>query len=321
MDFELNEDQQAILEAVDRLLEQHAGPARAVELNKTGAYDFDLHNALEESGFSNVMNDMADPEREGSLAGLEAALVVESAARAASVASIGAQLLVAPTISTEPIEGPVALCTEAQLNKPVPVRYGAQAKTLLVLCENDVKVIPLKEGDMEPIRTSFGYPLGRLTRDVSAEATSLGAEAAVTMANWWRIALAAEAVGTMDAALNHTVEYLKQRRQFGRTIASFQAIQHRLSLCAVHLEGSRWLMREAAYHGATAEASATAAAFSLNAADQIFTEGHQMSGAIGFTHEFDLHVWTMRLQALRQEMSGLAGHRSTLVNARWRKSA
>ena len=48
MDFELNEDQQAITEAIDRLLAQHAGAARAIELNREGRYDENLHEALAE---------------------------------------------------------------------------------------------------------------------------------------------------------------------------------------------------------------------------------------------------------------------------------
>ncbi|HEY6131193.1 MAG TPA: hypothetical protein VIV27_04205, partial [Halioglobus sp.] len=82
-----------------------------------------------------------------------------------------------------------------------------------------------------------------------------------------------------------------------------------------------WLAREAAWHGAQPEGVAAAAAFALQAADQIFTETHQMSGAIGFTCEFDLHVWSMRLLALRQELDGVGGARRALVAARWGKRA
>lgn len=323
MDFELNEDQQAILESIDRLLGQHAGPARAIELNRQGQYDSDLHRRLEESGFSSIARDLAT---DTGPAGLEAALVVEAIARAGGVVAAAAQILVAPAISEEAIAGPIVLCTMDDLTKPVPLRFGAHAKTLLVLGFKEVYVIPLTAGEMEPVRTSFGYPMGRLTAvnrflDLSTAGERLGPEAAQAMTNWWRLSLAVEAVGTMDAALSHTVEYLKQRRQFGRTIGSFQAIQHRLSLCSIQVEASRWLTREAAWHGAQTEAVAAASAFALDAADQVFTETHQMSGAIGFTCEFDLHVWSMRLLALRQELGGVGGARRALVEARWGQTA
>ena len=323
MDFELNEDQQAILESIDRLLEQHAGPARSIELNREDQYDSNLHHRLEESGFSSIARDLAT---DTGPAGLEATLAVEAIARAGGVVAAAAQIMVAPAISEEDIAGPIALCTVAELTKPVPLRFGAQAKTLLALGCDEVYIIPLEDGEMEPVRSSFGYPMGRLTAtnrflDLGTAGQRLGPEAARAMTDWWRLSLAAEAVGTMDAALSHTVEYLKQRRQFGRTIGSFQAIQHRLALCSIQVEASRWLTREAAYHGAQAEAVAAAAAFALNAADQVFTETHQMSGAIGFTCEFDLHVWSMRLLALRQELGGVGGARRALVEARWGKKA
>jgi len=310
MDFELNEDQQAILEAVNRLLEQHAGPARAIKLFSDGGYDTELDTALTESGFNSILKDVGS---------LEAALVVEAIARNAGVCSAAAQLLVAPSViknkelSDKEITGPIALAV--QTDKPIPIRYLAHAKHLLLLTNDDVKLITLKDGDVEVVKSNFGYPMGRLVRPVTG--VSLGKEAAAKMRNSWRLSLALEAVGTMEAALKHTVDYVKQRRQFGRAIGSFQAIQHRLSICAIQVEGSRWLAREAAYHGAPEESVATAAAFALSAADLIFTETHQMSGAIGFTREFNLHVWSMRLHTLRQELGGLSAHRRALVKARW----
>jgi alkylation response protein AidB-like acyl-CoA dehydrogenase len=319
MDFELNEEQQAVLESVDRLLAQHAGPARAIELNRDGLYDETLHRLLDESGFSSIACDLASGERK---AGLEAALVVEAISRAGGVVASAAQLLVAPFVCERPLHGPLALCTQDDLAQGVPLRFAAHAANLLVLGQDAVTLVALQTGDVAPVRSSFGYPMGRLDTATDwqarlARGTPLATGAVQAMTQWWRLALAIEAVGTMDAALQHTVEYLKQRRQFGRAIGSFQAIQHRLSLCAIQVEASRWLAREAAWHGAQAESAAIAAAFALEAADLVFTETHQMSGAIGFTCEFNLHVWTMRLLALRQELQGVGGARRAVVEARW----
>jgi len=304
VDFELNEDQHAILEAVNRLLEQHAGPARAIELFAQQDYDQALDQALFEAGFMSIRNDVGP---------LEAALVVEAIARHAGLCSAAAELLLAPVHTNENIEGPIALATQQTLQ--APLRYGAHAKQLILLTDSHAQLITLKKGDVESVKSNFGYPMGKIVRPVSGK--SLGKDTAETLKRWWRLSLAIEAVGTMDAALKHTVEYVKQRRQFGRAIGSFQAIQHRLSICAIQVEASRWLAREAAYHNAPAEAVANAAAFALSAADLLFTETHQMSGAIGFTREFNLHVWSMRLHTLRQEMGGLSAHRKAIVDARW----
>lgn len=61
-----------------------------------------------------------------------------------------------------------------------------------------------------------------------------------------RLAACAEMVGTMDALLDVTLEYVRTRRQFGAAIGSFQAVQHRLADCFIALEQSRSLLLRAA---------------------------------------------------------------------------
>ena len=124
----------------------------------------------------------------------------------------------------------------------------------------------------------------------------------------------------MAGALAATVAYLTQRKQFGRPIASFQAVQHRLAACAVQVEGARWLALEAAAHGAPAEAAAVAATHAAATARRVFAETHQLSGAIGYTREHPLHVFTMRLQALRLELGGAPAHARAAAAARWTRA-
>ncbi len=121
----------------------------------------------------------------------------------------------------------------------------------------------------------------------------------------------------MEAALDVTVDYVKRRRQFGRAIGSFQALQHRLAECAVRVEATRWLTYEAAAQGAQEQAAATAAAYASDAAHHLFRETHQLTGAMGFTREHDLHVFSMRLEALRVELGGISAHRRAIARARW----
>jgi len=307
VDFDYDEDQQAILDAVGSLLEQYSGPARAIELQAKGEYDRELHATLEEAGFFDVARDAgAGP--------LEAALIVEAVARSGGIVAAAAQALVAPALGDQRIPGPIALiCAD----HPGPVRFAAHARSLLWLDGDEALLVDLASEDFEPVRSNFGYPMGVLRGSLTGRGRSLGAGSGERLRTWWQLALAVEAVGTMDAALAQTVEYLKQRRQFGRTIGSFQAVQHRLAECAIHVEGSRWLAREAAHHGAPGEGVATAVAFALAAARRIFAETHQLSGAIGFTREHDLHVWSMRLHALRLELGGVSAHRRAVVASRW----
>jgi len=307
VDYTLSADQQAILEAIESLLTSHAGAARAIDLNKKSEYDSALDAALAEAGFLEIaLGDETGP--------LEAALLVEAVAKAAGVASVAASALVAPALAGRALPGPIALARHGGSGL---VRFATHARSLLVDAGDEARLVELAAGDAAPVRSNFGYPIGRLRAAALEGGTSLGRGSGEKLRSWWRVALAVEAAGTMHAALDYTVGYLKQRKQFGRAIGSFQAVQHRLAECAILVEGSRWLGLEAAYHNAPAESAATAAAHAIASARQVFAEMHQLSGAIGFTHEHDLHVWTMRLQALKLELDGAAGHQRAIAQARW----
>jgi alkylation response protein AidB-like acyl-CoA dehydrogenase len=308
MDFEPSDDQRAILEAVDQLLAQHAGAARAVELARKDEYDFALERALEEAGFAEV----ALGEETGAL---EAALVVEAVARAAGACAAGAQIVVAPLVSGRALPGPIAIADAAV---PGPVRFAAQARSALVLDGDAARVVGLSPGAATSVRSSFGFPFGRFAAGALEGGDSLGAGSGERLRSWWRVALALEAAGAMGAALALTVDYAKKRRQFGRAIGSFQAVQHRLAECKVLVEGARWLALEAAWRGAPAEAAATALGYATTAAERVFADTHQLSGAMGYTRAHELHVFSMRLPALRLELGGAGAQRRAIARARWR---
>lgn len=279
-------------------------------MGPTGEYDHPLAEALAEAGFSQVA--LGD-----GTGALDATLVVEAIARACGVISAGAEILVAPMVAGRNLAGPIALALAGQAS---PIRYGAHARTLLILDGDEARVMSLSAGEAEKVKSNFGYPMGRV-RLRPGDGDSLGAGSGPVLRNWWRLAIAAEAVGTMGAALDITLDYVKRRRQFGRAIGSFQAVQHRLAQCAVWKEGSRWLTYEASYHGANPEGAATAAAHAVDAAQRVFNETHQFTGAMGFTREHDLHAWSMRLWALRLELDGAAGQRRAVALARWVKKS
>jgi alkylation response protein AidB-like acyl-CoA dehydrogenase len=307
VDLELDEEQRAIVEAVQALLARHGGPARAALLAVKADYDFALESALAGAGFL----DVARGEGTGPL---EAALVVEEVARAGGSAAVAAAALVAPcALGERELPRPIALASGPP---GAPVRFAAHARSLVVDEGETARVVALAAGDVEAVPSSYGYPLGRL-RPTARRGESAGAGSGERLRRWWRVALAAELAGTLRAALDVTLAYVKQRRQFGRAIGSFQAVQHRLAECHVLVEGARWLAREAAWQGAEAESAAAAAAFAGAAAARVFTDVHQLSGAIGYTREHELHVFSMRLQTLRLELGGVGAHRRALASARW----
>ena len=112
-------------------------------------------------------------------------------------------------------------------------------------------------------------------------------------------------VGGADAVVDMTVEYVKQRTQFGRPVGSFQAVQHHCANMATDVEGARQVAYQAAWaisEGQPARREvAVAKAWCSGAYQRVCSLGHQCHGAIGFTMEHNLQLYTRRAKV--QELS------------------
>ncbi len=120
-----------------------------------------------------------------------------------------------------------------------------------------------------------------------------------------KVALAAEMVGAADRTLAMTVDYAGLREQFGRPIATFQAIQHRCADMKVAVEHARSLVYYAAWACDTDApdrrlAAAMAKAFASDQCPRVAADAVQLHGGIGFTWEHDLHIFFKRLKADEQ---------------------
>ncbi|MEJ2165273.1 MAG: acyl-CoA/acyl-ACP dehydrogenase [Desulfobacterales bacterium] len=115
------------------------------------------------------------------------------------------------------------------------------------------------------------------------------------------LAKCAELVGCIQTAFDMTVAYAGQRKQFGRPIGSFQAVQHHCANMAVDVDGSRFLTYQAAWkisHGlAAGQAVAMAKAWTSAAARRVTSLAHQIHGAVSFTEECDVHLYYRRAKA------------------------
>ena len=107
-----------------------------------------------------------------------------------------------------------------------------------------------------------------------------------------------EMLGGADAVVEMTVEYAKQRTQFGRPVGTFQAVQHHCANMATDVEGCRQIAYHAAWkvsEGETADREvAMAKAWVSSAYQRVCNLAHQCHGAIGFTKEHDLQLYTRR---------------------------
>ncbi len=308
MDFGLDPDQSLLEQSGRVLLERAAGPARARSLHQTGRCDRELLQALAGAGMLDLF---ADP----GAGPLEAALVTEWSAAAAAYAPVGVRCLVAPSVMTGDIPPSVGL---VESGGDQIVRWGHDLDALIVLTGDDARVLGPSQFMATPIPSRFGYPLA--TIELTGPGEPAGAGSAATARQWWRVALAAEMAGTMTAAVGLTKDYISARRQFGRPIGSFQALQHRLAEAMVAAEAVRWMAREAAFSGSP-EAAAAAATYAADAAYRVFMDVHQLHGAMGFTTDYDLHLWSTRLAVARLELGGPAAHADALAAIRWAEPA
>jgi len=129
------------------------------------------------------------------------------------------------------------------------------------------------------------------------------------------ILIAADAYGGSHRCLEMTTEYALQREQFGQVIGAFQAVKHQLANMATDVEPAMSLYWYAAYafdhikeksrrHAAMAKAHMT------DLYDRIVRDATELHGGIGFTWEFDLHLWFRRSIFDRGFLGDAAFHRA-----------
>jgi alkylation response protein AidB-like acyl-CoA dehydrogenase len=114
--------------------------------------------------------------------------------------------------------------------------------------------------------------------------------------------IAADGFGGASRALEMTLDYVKQREQFGSVIGRFQAVKHQLANVALSVEPTRALYWYAAFAqdhrpDDAARAAALAKAHICDVALQAARDCVELHGGVGYTWEYDLHVWLKRAMA------------------------
>ncbi len=127
------------------------------------------------------------------------------------------------------------------------------------------------------------------------------------------LAASAELLGAGERVLADSVTYVKQRTQFGRAIGSYQAIKHQLADVRIALDFARPLVFGAALD-MRRRSVAAAKIQSAEAANLAARVGLQVHGAIGYTEEYDLSRWLLRIRALQSAWGSPASHRAWLID-------
>ena len=350
MDFALTDDQRAIQEAARAFLTDAASPD-AVRAAVEGATGFDetLWQGLAEMGFPGLMI----PESHGGLGlgAVETALVLEEMGRCLAPVPYFETAVLA-------VQAVLAAADERQQSALLPrLASGARAcfagtadrptfsngkltgtatfvtfapvADLLIVATADDSLVALEAGTpglaIEPLPSlDRTRRFARLTFDCAITPDQLlgtqgGAGAAITRT--FTIAaglLAAEQTGVAQYSLDATVDYARQRVQFGRPIGSFQAYKHMLADMMLLVEASRSAALYAAAaideNGAElAEACHIAREYVSDAAKSVTGDAIQLHGGIGFTWEHHAHLYFKRARAAASWLGSPDQHREALA--------
>jgi alkylation response protein AidB-like acyl-CoA dehydrogenase len=198
---------------------------------------------------------------------------------------------------------------------------AAVADSILVVASNGVFVV---EGKAPGVNITLIQSMDLTRKVYSVEFNNTPAEKLANSTGWTRAldvattALVAEMVGGMQRSLDITVQYAKTRKQFGKPIGSFQAVQHQCADMYLETESSR----SAAYYAAWALQENTADAavavsiakmYASEACRNVGNHGIQIHGGMGFTWENDLHLYYRRAKASETMLGDATHHRERIA--------
>ena len=215
------------------------------------------------------------------------------------------------------------------------VPYGNSADLMMVPAETDAGVtmfaVPIKSAEgtvnIDRRKMASGAPACdiELNEVVVSSASTLGdvgggSDVVNLMMMYGAAARAIQMVGAGSAVTDRTIAYVKDRRQFGRPIGAFQVIQHYMAEMATKVKSAKHLADRAAWAlsadvgAASASRIVSQAKWSANTLmhDIVWT-AHQSHGAIGFTWEHDLHLYTRRILSWRADYGDSDSHIENLA--------
>lgn len=323
MDFGLTDDQREIQRTARELLERRATPERVREHAEAERSDAELWAELGELGWPGIA--IAEEHGGQGLGGVELAILCEELGRAAApvpfLGTVVAAILIEHAGSEEQRERWLTRLAAGSAVGAVGAPGlvpGADGADVIVLVEGEVaRALAAEEATIEPAASI----------DPTRPAATVGADAGVggelpgdvgAALDRALVPVAAELVGVAGSALEMTVAYVKDRRQFGSPVGAFQAVSHRCAQMLLETESARAAVSWAAWAtGADPERLPEAAAMAKAAASEagrdVTAAAIQLHGGIGFTWEADVHWLYKRAQLDAALLGGAAAHRARLA--------
>lgn len=204
-------------------------------------------------------------------------------------------------------------------NRPLnrlTVPFAQRADHLLLRAGKALHLVERTEVQLRPVAAVDGSRALAHVEWRASPGTLVSGDPTVADAAFSRGALgaAAQLIGLGHAMIDLTVDYVTGRTQFGVPVGSFQAVKHRLADARLGLEFARPAVHRAAHSLAVSAPTATrdvsmAKAMASDAGTRVAAAALQCHGAMGYTTEYDLHLWMKRAWALARSWGDAAWHR------------
>jgi alkylation response protein AidB-like acyl-CoA dehydrogenase len=353
MKFELSEDQALLKTSTREMLESESPVAqsRAVMEDNPDGYAKKLYADLGELGylgilrsedgggmgaiaFAAVLSEMGRVAFPGPF--LEVALAVraleacDSDAATGWLDSVSAGEKIVVMARGESVSNSDASSIECQFaggqvrGTKVFVPFGAQADALLVETAQGIALVERPDAGWNATAlTTFDHSqrFASIELDDPGVLVAEGEKAQQILSDASRLgALGAAAVmlGCMESALEASLKYTTEREAFGVPIGSFQGLQHRAADMLIKTESSRAAIFRAAWAEEEGESNAdylvsVAKAWTGPSGRFVCGQSIQLHGGVGYTWEYDMHMWFKRVKTLEQFYGSTRAHTEAAV--------
>jgi alkylation response protein AidB-like acyl-CoA dehydrogenase len=324
MRFDFTEDQHEIKRTAKDLLASRSTPEKQREAAESGEYDLGLWTELGELGWPGVA--VEEQYGGGGLGYVELAGLLEES---------GYALLNGPFLSTVMCAAAISECGSPEQKQTWLAKlasgeatgaFGAAGGIIADAGAADVLVIADQGSGAASLFAGAALPELKTidpTRRYSNPGAELpGGEAmagdAGSSLDLASMLVSAELVGICRRVLDMSLEYVKDRKQFGRPVGSFQAVQHRCAQMLLHTEGARATTYFAAWAADAdrerlPEAASLAKSAASKAGVEVTASAIQAHGGIGFTWEADVHWFYKRAQLDAAFLGGSSFHNQRLA--------
>jgi len=329
MDFGITEDQREIQRTARSLLAERAKPERVREHAEARTVDEQLWLELCELGWPGIA--VSERHGGGGLGSVELCILCEELGRALAPVPFLPTVMAAsaiehagsaeqqerwlPGLASGEIRGALGACVDGTAELVI----GAPDAAVIVLLERDGSAQLLAGSDAELSPLASIDPTRSAARvSVRGDAQELPGDVAGGV-DRALVAASSELVGVCDRALEMTVAYVKERRQFGVPVGSYQAVSHRCAQMLLEVEGARSLSYWAGWAldndpASAGRAASMAKAYAGDAGFRVTASALQVHGGIGFTWEHDLHFFLKRAKANAHAFGDARWHRDRVAD-------